>query len=67
MNNAFGMSCVESIGDFNAQVQHAIQIEWAILNQVFERLPTHVFHNDEQLAFVITDLVDGADIGMIER
>jgi len=36
-------------------------------NPVLQRLPFQQLHGDERLTFVLTDIVDRVDIGMIER
>ena len=35
-------------------------------NQLAQRVAGQIFHNNERPAFKLTDLVDGADVGMIE-
>src|SRR5579872_6551040 len=34
---------------------------------MFERYSFEKFHHDERLAFMLPDLMNGADVGMIER
>ena len=35
-------------------------------NQFLQRLAFDIFHGDEDLAFVLADLVDGDDVGMVQ-
>jgi hypothetical protein len=34
---------------------------------VLERAAVHEFHGDEGMAVLLADVVDGADVGMVER
>src|SRR5215467_10491967 len=36
------------------------------LDPVLEGLPLEILHGDEGLAFLLADLVDGADMGMVQ-
>ena len=40
---------------------------WAALDAMLQGLAVEELHGDEGLAVGLTDIVDGADIGMIER
>ncbi len=66
MNDAFGVRRIQGIGNLDAQVQQLIRSYGAVLDSVLQGLPFQVLHDDEGLAFVIADVVDGADVGMIE-
>src|SRR6267142_2213967 len=48
----------------DAQVEHRFDLQRLARNAVLQRHPLQEFHRDEALALVLTDLVDGADIGM---
>ena len=37
------------------------------LDAVLEGIALHQFHGDEGLAALLVDIVDGADVGMIQR
>jgi hypothetical protein len=67
MDDAFGVSGVERVGDLNAEIQRLIERERLALNGVLESLAFEVFHDDERMAALFADFVDGTDIGMIQR
>jgi len=48
-------------------VQKKIQLERAAGDAFAKRLTFEELHGDESAAFVFTDVVDGADVGMVER
>src|SRR5205085_4925024 len=67
MNDAFGMSGVEGIGDLDGPVfennyAHGLAAEAMVKRLTFEQL-----HSNEPLAILLADIEEGANIGMIER
>src|ERR1700756_3048954 len=66
MNDALGVRCVEGVGDFDGKGYERFDVEWTTRNLVFERGAFETFHCNEGPAFVLADVVDGADIGMIQ-
>ena len=63
MNNATIVRVREGVGDLRAVADDAIRWEATVAHQVRERTALDVLHNDERLAVVLADLVDGADAG----
>jgi len=71
------VSRIERLGDLNGQVEQLIGRERCAgrsgsrtrpsRNPVFQRLALQQFHGDERLAVVLANVVEGADVGMIER
>ena len=66
MDDAFGMGGVESTGDLNSEFEQAREIERFSGDVVFESLAFEQFHGDEGTAFKFADIVDGANIGVIQ-
>ena len=64
---AGAMSGVERVGDFDADFEKAIEFERAAGDDVLECRAVEKFHGDEGAAVIFTDVVDGADIRVIER
>jgi hypothetical protein len=67
MDDAFGMRSVERVGNLDAEIKQRFHIERTAVNAVFQRHAFEKFHDDEGASIVLADLVDGADIGMIQR
>ncbi len=67
MNDAFGVRCVESVGDFDGKRDKRFDVEWTARDLVLERGAFQALHSDERAAFVLADVVNSADVGMIQR
>jgi hypothetical protein len=67
MHNAFGMRRIERVRHFQAQSQHRFQFHRPRPDAMLQRHPVEKLHGDERLAFFLVNLVDGADIGMVQR
>ena len=66
MNDAFAMGGVERIGNFDAQREDGLEFHGAPGDQVLERGAVEEFHDEEGASGVLADVVDGADVGMIQ-
>src|ERR1700676_317648 len=66
MHDAFAMCSVERIGDLDGGFEQLIEWPRARLKAVLQGLATQHFHHDELLAAVLGNLVDGADVGMVQ-
>ena len=64
--DAFRVSGVERVGDFNGECDQRLIVERAAHDHVLQRQAIQILHRDETLALVFADFVDGADIGMVE-
>jgi hypothetical protein len=58
---------LERIGDLNGQFQNPIRFKQPAGDVLPQRLPLEQFHDDEEPAEGITDIVNGADVGMVQR
>ena len=67
VNDAGAVSGVERVGDFDADFEKAIEFERAAGDDVLESRTVEKLHGDEGAAVVFADVVDGADVGMIQR
>ncbi len=67
MDDAFGVRGVQRIGNLNRQVQHFVGLERFPGKALLQGLSLQILHGDEGLAFVLVDIVNDADVGMIER
>jgi len=66
VNYAFGMRCVEGVGNLDSQIQNLLGFHGPSLDAMLEGLALKQFHRYEGLAFFFTDVVNCADVGMIE-
>ena len=66
MNDAFGVGGIERIGNVSGNVEEAVQVHGTAGDDVLEGLALETFHDDEGLAVFLADVIDRADIGMVE-
>ncbi len=57
----------EAVGDLFAVADHDIGRQAGLADDFRKRLAIEKFHHDVVAAFGFADVVDGADVGMIER
>ncbi len=67
VDDAFDMRGVERVGDLDRQSQQHIGFNGAAGDAVLQRHAIQKFHDDESLAMLVVNFVDGADVGMIQR
>lgn len=67
VHDAFGVRRVQSIGDLNAQVQQLPQLQRLATDAFPQRLPFQQLHDKEGAALVLANVIEGADIGVIQR
>src|SRR6185295_1171375 len=65
VNDALAVRGAQCISHFGANLEKTIEFERGSLKQAGERGTVEVFHDDEGLAASFTDVINGADIGMI--
>src|SRR5207302_10482866 len=66
MDNPRGMRGIQSIGDFNAERQEYFDFEGAAGDALLQGSALQALHDDERSAVLLPDIVDGADIGVVE-
>ena len=60
------MSGVEGFGDFNAERQQCFNVQRPSGNAIFQRGAFQKFHGDKGLALFLANVVNGADVGMVQ-
>ena len=65
VNNTFGMRSVQRISDFHSKRKQQLQLHGPPGDVVLQRGPVQEFHGDEGLLVFLTDVMDGADVGMV--
>ena len=67
VHDAAGVGGLEGIGDLRAEIEQRLELERARPEPVPQRLALEQLHRDEGLALVLVDVVDRADVGVLER
>ena len=66
MNNAFAVGRVERVGNLDGQTEQKVGFEGFSGDPMLERQPVQKLHNDEWLAILLSDFINGADVGMVK-
>src|SRR6185369_16135346 len=66
VDDSLCMGGIQRIRDFNGQGEERLVFERMAGNQVLQRHAIHELHRDEGTAVVFADVVNGADIGMVQ-
>ena len=66
VHDSGGMRGIERIRDFSSQPQNLVNLHRTPANPMFQGHPFEELHRDEGMAVLFADVVDGADVGMIE-
>ncbi len=67
VNDVLGMGGVERVGDVSGEREEGVELQGHVCQYVFERLAVEEFHGDERMALVFANLINRADVGMVER
>ena len=66
MNNPSLVRCFESVRDLNREPEYIVELWLPASNALFQVQAFQQFHDDEGVACVFTNVVDGADIRMTQ-
>ena len=66
MHDALGVRRIQRVSELDAQLQDFVDLEGLSADAVLQRLSLQQLHGDEGPAFLHVDIVDGADVGVIE-
>ena len=66
MDDAAGVRGVERVGDLDAERKDRFQLECPSADHVLEGRAVEEFHDEESAAGVLADVVDGADVGVVQ-
>ena len=67
MNDARGVGSFQSICDFDGQRNKRFRLQGTVIDHVLEGGSLKIFHGDEDLPGIFPDIMNGANIGMIQR
>ena len=66
MNDAFGVCHVQGIGNFDGEIEQQFEFQRSASDAVFQCRAFQKFHHDEELAVVLGDFVNRADVWVIQ-
>ena len=67
VDNPSGMGRIQGVSDLDGQRENDGRVHRTVANAVLERHTVEIFHDDECFAFLLINLMDGADVRVIER
>ena len=67
VDDSFGVCRIECVRNLNPQLQHLLERQRLAGNAVLQRLAVEKLHRDELLAVLLADVVNGADVRVIQR
>ena len=67
MHDSLGVGGVQAVGDLNADLEELGNIHRLAGDAVFQGLAFEKFHGDEGAPFELADIVNRADVGVIQR
>ncbi len=67
MNDAARMSGVQSVGNLDSEGEQNVGFEGLATDAMLQGHAIEKFHGDESLKVLLADVVDSADVGMIQR
>ncbi len=67
MHDPASVRGVQGVGDLQRVLDGRVQLDRSALEQLVEGHAFEILHDDERLAGVLVDVVDGADVRMVER
>ncbi len=66
VDDSFRVCGIERVGDLDAQIEHRFDLQRLASDPVPERLPLQQFHGDEGSPIGLVDLVDRADVRVVQ-
>jgi hypothetical protein len=66
VDDAGGVSGIEGIGNLDGERQKNVRFQGMPGHAMLERHTVEKFHGDEGVAVLLADVVDGADIGVVQ-
>src|SRR5271166_7029360 len=67
MNNSCGVRYVEPLRDVDGNREQIFNIEWTAGDAMLQRLPVEELHRDKRFSIHLSNVVNGADVGVVQR
>ena len=66
VDDARRVRAVQGVGDLNSEREERLQLQWSLGDALLERCAFQTLHNDESAALLLADVMDCADVRVIE-
>src|ERR1700732_1932463 len=66
MDDSFGMRRIQCVRNLDSQLQHLLKRQRLAGDAFLQRLPVETLHRNKRLTAVFPDLVDGANVRMVQ-
>src|SRR5215831_14439175 len=66
MNNVFGVGGIQRFGYLNRNTENPFEFDRLARDEMFERGAIEKLHSDESAAVFFADVVDSANVGMVQ-
>ena len=66
MHNPFRVGSIQRVGDLDRNAKQNFVLHRLAANAMLERYAVEKFHDDEGMAILLPDLMNGADIRMVQ-
>src|SRR6266851_834235 len=66
VHNPLGVRCSQRVCHLNSDVEHLVQLNGVTGNTLLQALALQLLHNDEGMAVVLFDAMDGADMRIVQ-
>jgi hypothetical protein len=67
MDDSLRVRRIECVRNLDAELDNAVELERMAFDEMFEGLTFEQLHHEELLSFVFADVVDRADVRMVQR
>src|SRR5208282_1369606 len=66
MDDAFRVRCIQRVRNLRPEIQHLVRFQSRSLDAMLQGFALKHLHGDESFAFFFADVVNSADVGMIQ-
>ena len=66
VDDSLGVGGIQCVGNLNSQAEQNVEFDGPSGNAMLQRHAVQKFHGDKRLGSALADLMNGANIGMIE-
>src|SRR5437868_4882074 len=67
MNDSLGVRSAQRVRNMDGDIEQSIDIHGLAANALLQAFPLQLFHDDERMAVMSFDFMNGADAGVVEH